>query len=108
MVKQAPLWVEQQAYFLAKANNFRMPRLLDGKCTCEKSTFADMPLNMYPHTGGWNIAEINKKQWLFFTCPSCGYQWSIWKIGVPKTHFFQDNFDQESYPEEKYKNGGHY
>lgn len=35
---------------------------------------------MYDHDGG-NFAEGKKeKQWIYFTCKICEYQWALWKL----------------------------
>jgi len=38
----------------------------------------------YDHDGGWLVDGFEKKQWLYRTCFKCGYQWAIWKLGVPR------------------------
>lgn len=35
---------------------------------------------MYPHDHGEYVAGKEGKQWIYFTCKRCGYQWAIWKI----------------------------
>jgi hypothetical protein len=42
--------------------------------------FLKQPIMSYPDDGGWDID--GQKYWLYITCPDCGYQWSLWKLGV--------------------------
>lgn len=55
------------------------------KCTCghpiPKSVHA---ISMYPHEGGWPVEGMDKKQWLYIHCQKCGYEWALWKLGVPR------------------------
>ena len=47
--------------------------------------YDDSPLGAiesYDHDGGWTVDGLKRKQWLYATCLKCGYQWSIWKLGV--------------------------
>jgi len=39
----------------------------------------------YDHDDGWEVEGFSKKQWLYVTCPKCGYQWSLWKLGIPRS-----------------------
>jgi hypothetical protein len=38
----------------------------------------------YPHEAGWEIEESDELQWLYITCPVCGYDHAIWKLGVSR------------------------
>ncbi len=40
----------------------------------------------YDHPDGWPVDGFKEKQWLYFEChkPSCGYQTSFAKLGIPK------------------------
>lgn len=38
----------------------------------------------YDHEGGWTVEGFQRKQWLYKTCMRCGYQWALWKLGVPR------------------------
>jgi len=40
------------------------------------------PILGYDHSDGWKVEGIEKLQWLWITCPCCGYQHSLWKLGV--------------------------
>lgn len=42
------------------------------------------PIEYYPHDGGWTVEGFSEKQWLYRHCDKCGYDWAIWKLGVPK------------------------
>lgn len=37
-------------------------------------------LEYYKHDGGEFIEGIKEKQWVYFTCNRCHYQWSLSKI----------------------------
>lgn len=108
--KEMPLWVETQAYFIARATQYRNHP--DGKCGCGKKSYADMKLYGFDDDYGWEVEGFIYEQWLFFLCPECGYQWAIWKIGVPKDHKFKKNWDGPDqkiqdedfdYPEDSYE-----
>jgi len=43
-----------------------------------------LPIEHYDHDGGWPVEGFKEKQWLYVTCPKCGYQWALWKLGVPR------------------------
>ena len=54
------------------------------KCLCGNE-LKDEPIMYYvPHEGGWTIKCEKQKAWLFVHCPKCGYDMSIWKMGVPR------------------------
>jgi len=38
----------------------------------------------YSHSGGWAVEGFNKRQWLYKPCLECGYDWALWKLGVPR------------------------
>lgn len=46
--------------------------------------FDDSPLEsnarMYPHEGGTKIRGYESRQWIYFHCPKCGYDWALWKL----------------------------
>ena len=37
-------------------------------------------VEMYDHDGGEKIKDISKKQWVYFTCKVCNYQWALHKL----------------------------
>jgi hypothetical protein len=39
-------------------------------------------LKGYLHPVGWTIKGIDRKYWLYITCPKCGYDWALWKLGI--------------------------
>lgn len=80
--KEQPI-EEEHAYDLGEYAN----QITRKKCTCG----ADLPtsafdIEHYSHDGGWKVKGYTEKQWLYITCPNrkCGYQWSLWKLGVPR------------------------
>jgi len=34
----------------------------------------------YAHPNGVKLEKVPKKQWVYFPCPDCGYDWSLWKL----------------------------
>ena len=42
----------------------------------------DQSMDMYDHPDGWKVDGIDNLQWLSLRCPKCGYDWSLWKLGV--------------------------
>ena len=38
------------------------------------------PVEMYEHSGGVFVEGHKEKQWVYFTCSYCNYQWALWKI----------------------------
>ena len=53
-------------------------------CYCgSKEDLHSLPIEGYtPHPSGWNLR--NSKYWLYVTCPKCGHQWSLWKLGATR------------------------
>jgi len=41
-------------------------------------------VDMYDHEDGWPVEGIGKTQWLSVKCLGCNYEWSLWKLGVPR------------------------
>lgn len=54
------------------------------KCDCGFEGLHFLPIEHYPHNGGWHVHGFNGKQWLYVVCPKCDYQWALWKLGVPR------------------------
>ena len=57
------------------------------KCGCDTalSTSYDN-IKHYPHSGRWLVKGLFycDKLWLCIHCDKCGYNWTLWKLGVPK------------------------
>jgi hypothetical protein len=53
-------------------------------CTCGNDLTLEDILYYVPHSDGWTIAGETEKVWLYVKCMSCGYDMSIWKMGVPR------------------------
>jgi hypothetical protein len=57
------------------------------------------PIRAYPHSGGWKIPGLkgdpdeDGRYWLYISCPGCGYEWALWKLGVSR------DFDPTKEPE---------
>lgn len=69
-----------------------LDRITKKHCDCsnwrhlgkEPIDLSNLPVQHYPHSGGWIIAGYEKRQWLYVVCPRCGYQWALSKLGVPR------------------------
>jgi len=60
-------------------------RLLEGKhCKWCGTPLWNQRIEYYPHSDGWEVEGFLEKQWLYVTCPKCGYQWALWKLGIPR------------------------
>lgn len=42
------------------------------------------PIMAYEHPDGWRVKGYDKPLWLFIHCPKCGYDHSLWKLGVDR------------------------
>ena len=51
---------------------------------CGYEDLDQLPIEYFPHDGGWWLGTLEQKQWLFIHCPGCGYDWALWKLGVPR------------------------
>jgi hypothetical protein len=58
-----------------------------------------LTIEHYEHDGGWPVKGYQQRRWLYVTCPKCDYQWSLWKLGVPR-HIPMEP-DQELTPKEE-------
>lgn len=52
-------------------------------CRWCNTDITEQSIDTYEHDGGWIVEGFDEKQWLSIQCPSCGYEWALWKIGVP-------------------------
>lgn len=41
-----------------------------------------LPIEVYPHRGGWELKDYLTRQWLSAKCPKCRFEWSLWKLGI--------------------------
>jgi len=43
-------------------------------------------VDRYNHGDGWKVDGFEERQWLSVRCsnPKCRYEWSLWKVGVPR------------------------
>ena len=55
-------------------------------CHCGRN-FKGKTVVGYEHDGGWNTKR--GRYWLYVVC-DCGYQMSLWKIGVPQSRDFSN------------------
>lgn len=54
------------------------------KCRFCQSVLSHQSVEYYDHDGGYMVDGFQQKQWLYLTCPGCGYQWSLVKLGVAR------------------------
>jgi len=59
-------------------------QIKDDKCSCGYVGLSKLRIEHYDHDGGWPVEGFEEKQWLYVTCPKCGYQWALWKLGIPR------------------------
>jgi len=75
---------EKCAHYQAYPSAQRYKKLItDPHCHCGYDLSDELVL-AYSHPSGWEIEESNELQWLWITCPNCGYDMSLWKLGVPR------------------------
>jgi len=51
---------------------------------CGYRDLDQLVIQFYPHDEGWWVGTLDKKQWLYIECPQCHYDWSLWKLGIPR------------------------
>ena len=82
MNNEIVLTEEQAAPFRAQ--------MVESHCSDRRHTIAvylgNKPIRAYPHDGGWKVPGLNGLWWLYITCPRCGYEWAIWKLGVSRSY----------------------
>lgn len=52
-------------------------------CVCHKTKGKNcklMSFENYNHSGGDYLEGKKEKQWIYYTCQRCGYQWALWKV----------------------------
>jgi hypothetical protein len=69
--------LEIAALFFLKVKRWR--------CFCGAS-LEGLALCGYDHSDGWKVPGIEKRQWLWLHCVNCGYDFAIWKLGVPRSY----------------------
>jgi len=47
---------------------------------CEKPL--SQSIQHYNNTGGWEVKGFQVRQWLYVNCPTCKYDWALWKLGI--------------------------
>ena len=55
-------------------------------CWCGEPIKAEH-VHSYDHQGGIEVEGFANKQWVYATCPKCGYSWALWKI---LQHYVED------------------
>ena len=80
-VKEMPVYVESLGKEVMSLEE--IGELIENRHkTCH---WCDQPLtasdvDCYPHDGGIPVYGFHVKQWVYFTCRKCGYQWALWKL----------------------------
>ena len=71
----------------SEAQEFRKFYGIDGRrtsCLCGYDLSKEPIVYYLPHSGGWTVKAETEKVWLYVKCPKCGYDMSVWKMGVPR------------------------
>lgn len=48
--------------------------------TCDCGREITTRAERYDHDGGVPVKGFAEKQWVYFNCPKCGYDWALWKL----------------------------
>lgn len=75
-------------HYYPSAQKYRQ-LISDPKCLCGFD-LSEETIWGYSHSDGWEVEETDELQWLWVKCPKCGYEMSIWKIGVPRDVNIED------------------
>ena len=61
-------------------------KMLEGKTCRWHNAPVKLPqkIDSYDHSGGYTVEGFDQKQWLSVRCVECSYDWSIWKLGIPR------------------------
>lgn len=73
---------EEEAKFFRQFYNSHHPR--ETICFCGRDLKDDPIVYYKPHGAGWPVKCESVLVWLYVKCPNCGYDMSIWKMGVPR------------------------
>ena len=69
--------IEYIAYTLDQIDDIVKSQNLN--CTCGAPIRLSR-IHCYPHDGGVRVYGHAGKQWVYFHCPKCGYDWALWKL----------------------------
>lgn len=51
------------------------------RCDCDAEIIPTLiTIKMYSHTEGIGIEGIEEKQWVYYHCTQCSYDWALWKL----------------------------
>lgn len=67
-----------------KTLQYYQEQIKRNNCSCGFVGLNKLKIEHYTHNGGWIVEGFQDKQWLYVTCPKCGYQWALWKLGIPR------------------------
>lgn len=66
------------------------------ECTCHHHVpTRDMDIRSYDHPCGYHLPGFENPQWVYLECPSCGYQWSWWKLHGPSLQVLENTSNQD-------------
>ena len=74
--------MEKEVYTPEDLEKIRQKANKEKKISCWKTGKA-CELNeaeMYNHDGGVKLKDVPEKQWVYFVCRNCDYQWALHKI----------------------------
>ena len=55
-------------------------KVAEEKIECVKGGNCELELDMYPHDYGVLVENNPERQWVYFHCAKCGYDWALWKV----------------------------
>lgn len=58
--------------------------IVNTECRWCGASLKGKPVDHYDHPSAWPVHGFDKLQWLSIKCPKCGYDWALWKLGVPR------------------------
>jgi len=58
--------------------------IVDTECRWCGRSLKHRRVDHYDHSDGWPVHGFDRLQWLSIKCPKCGYDWALWKLGVPR------------------------
>lgn len=71
--------MEQKVWMISLDEINQLVKQQDLLCRCE-TPISKSRIKCYPHEGGIPVSGFVGKQWVYFSCQKCGYDWALWKL----------------------------